>query len=368
MKRNISRRTAAAALLSAASPIPAAEGKLRVGLMGLAHGHAQGFLRTALTRPDLDLAGISEPDPQIVALYRQRFPQLDPARIHSSHAAMLDAVKPEAAMIFSSTVEHKELVDLCAARKIHAMMEKPLAVSLEHARAMAEAGRRAGIHVLVNYETTWYPVNAPIWRMVREEKRLGDIRRIVTHYGHQGPKEIGVGPEFLSWLTDPAKNGAGALFDFGCYGANFASWLFDNERPISVLAQVHVNKPAIYPKVDDEATLILQYPKAQVIVQPSWNWPFSRKDMEIYGTAGYLITSNPRGYRYRTGAMKVDEQLTAPALSSPHGDVVHYLTAVVRGRLQPAGLSAIDNNLVVTEILDAARRSARIGRLVRLPR
>lgn len=366
--KKISRRDAAFSLMAAASPAPAAEGKLRVGLMGLTHGHAQGFLRTALTRPDLDLAGISEPDPQVVALYRQRFPQLDPARIYPSHAAMLDAVKPEAAMIFTSTVEHKELVELCAARKVHAMMEKPLAVSNEHARAMADAGRLAGIHVLVNYETTWYPVNAPIWRMVREEKRLGEIRRIVTHYGHQGPKEIGVGPEFFSWLTDPAKNGAGALFDFGCYGANFATWLIDNERPISVVAQVHVNKPSIYPKVDDEATVVLQYPKAQVIIQPSWNWPYSRKDMEVYGTTGYLITSNPRDYRYRTVSMKTEEAATAAALASPHDDVVHYLAAVVRGRLKPAGLSAIDNNLVVTEILDAARRSARTGRLVRLSR
>ena len=83
------------------------------------------------------------------------------------------------------------------------MIEKPLAVSMEHARAMADACRRTGIHVLVNYETTCYPVNTPIGRMVREDKKFGEIRRLVTHYGHQGPKEIGVGPEFFSWLTDP---------------------------------------------------------------------------------------------------------------------------------------------------------------------
>ena len=62
----------------------------------------------------------------------------------------------------------------------------------------------------------------------------------------QGPKEINVQPEFLAWLTDPVKNGAGALFDFGCYGANLMTWLMDNQRPLAVTAIAQTNKPAIY--------------------------------------------------------------------------------------------------------------------------
>lgn len=340
--------------------------KLRVGIAGLTHGHAAGFLRTALARPDLEIAGISESDATVVEAYLKRFPALNRKLIHQSHAAMLDRARPEAVMIFSSTAEHKEIVELAAARRIHAMMEKPLAVSMEHARAIQAAARRSGIHVLVNYETTWYPANAPIWRMVREEKKLGEIRRIVTQYGHEGPKEIGVGPEFLGWLTDPARNGAGALFDFGCYGANFATWLFDNQRPVSVTAVTHTNKPETYAHVDDEATVIVQYPKAQVIIEPSWNWPFGRKDMEVYGQSGYLVTAE-RGtrYTYRHGAMKAEERTTAPPLAAPEDDVVRYLTAVVRGKLKPAGLSSLENNLIVTEILTAARESARTGRTIK---
>ena len=58
-------------------------------------------------------------------------------------------------------------------------------------------------------------------------RRSAPIRKIVAHDGHQGPKEIDVQPEFLDWLTDPVKNGAGALFDFGCYGANLMTWLME---------------------------------------------------------------------------------------------------------------------------------------------
>src|SRR5205814_9777322 len=66
--------------------------------------------------------------------------------------------------------------------------------------------------------------------------KLGDPRRIVAHAGHEGPKEMGVGPEWLPWLTDPVQSGAGALFDFGCYGANFATVLMHGQAPISVSA------------------------------------------------------------------------------------------------------------------------------------
>jgi predicted dehydrogenase len=336
-----------------------------VGIAGLTHGHAGGFFNRNLSRAmDLDVVGVSEPDRELGAKYAARY-KIEASRLFTSHAEMLDRTKPEAVMIFSSTFDHKEIVELCAKRKIPVMMEKPLAVSMEHARAIEAAAKSSGIPVMVNYETTWYPVNTPIESMVKEAK-LGGIRRIVTHYGHQGPKEIGVGPEFFGWLTDPQKNGAGALFDFGCYGANFATWLFGNERPLSVFAVTRTNKPDVYPRVDDEATIIVQYPKTQLIIQPSWNWPFSRKDMEVYGEKGYLITSDPSAYRFRTEGMKQEQANVAPPLTGADSDVIRYLTAVVREKRKPSGLSSLENNMIVTEILTAARESAKTGRVVRL--
>jgi predicted dehydrogenase len=115
--------------------------------------------------------------------------------------------------------------------------------------------------------------------------------------------EVGVGPEFSAWLTDPAKIGAGATFDFGCYGRNFETWPFGNARPVSVLAATRTNKLKPYPKVDDEATMVMQCASAQVIVQPSRNWPFSRKDMEVHGEKGYVVAADPRRCRFREGSM-----------------------------------------------------------------
>jgi predicted dehydrogenase len=316
-------------------------------------------------RADVELVGIWEPDTSLHGVYGQRF-DLPAARFHRDLDAMLDAARPEAAGTFTSTYDHPAVVESCAKRRIHVMMEKPLAVSVRHAKAIEQAAARSGIHVLVNYETTWYPTHAAQWRIFKNAKTAGEIRRMVATDGHQGPKEIGVGPEFLAWLTDPVKNGAGALFDFGCYGANLMTWLMDNQRPVSVTAKTLRIKPHIYERVDDEATVLVEYPKATGVIEASWNWPFNRKDFEIYGERGYAHAFGPHMLRARMPGDKTESTTEPPPLPSDESDPVSYLRAVVRGTLKPAGLSSLGNNMIVTEILDAARRSAETGCTVRL--
>jgi predicted dehydrogenase len=333
-------------------------------MAGLEHGHASGFLSRYRDSTEVELVGISEPDGDVAARYIRRS-RLDPARVFRSLEEMLEKARPQAVVAFTSTAGHLSVVNACAARKIPVMMEKPLAIGVEQARAIERASAESGIPVLVNYETTWYPSNHAAYALARQEKALGEIRKVVVHDGHRGPKEIGVQPEFLAWLSDPEKNGAGALFDFGCYGANLMTWLMDDARPISATAVTQRFKPEIYPKVDDEATIILEYPGAQAIIQASWNWPFDRKDMEIYGRTGQVLTVAQDGLRVRL-AGKPEEVRRAPALQPPGDDFLRYFAAVVRGEIKPSGLSSLRNNVIVVEILDAARRSAAAGRTIRL--
>jgi predicted dehydrogenase len=278
---------------------------------------------------------------------------------------MLDRAKPEAVALFTSTYDHPAAVEASAARHIHAMMEKPLAVSMAHARAIERAARDGGIHVIVNYETTWYPSHGAMWNLIKAQHAAGDIRKMVAMDGHQGPKEIRVGPEFLGWLTDPVKNGAGALYDFGCYGANLMTWMMDNQRPTAVTALTQTIKPAIYAQVDDQATVLVAYPKAQGIIQASWNWPFNRKDFEVYGEHGYAVATGGDSLRVRLPDGN-EESRTLTPLAADERDSLSYLTAIVRGRRKPAGLSSLENNMIVTEILEAARESAHTGKTVEL--
>jgi predicted dehydrogenase len=243
------------------------------------------------------------------------------------------------------------------------MMEKPLAVSADDAHAMAKAAREGKIHALVNYETTWYRSNREAYELV-QNKSIGEIRKVVVHDGHAGPKEIGVGPEFLAWLTDPKLNGAGALYDFGCYGADLVTWLMNGQRPLTVTAVTQQIKPAIYSRVDDEATVILTYPRAQAILQASWNWPFDRKDMEVYGETGYAITVRRDDLRVRLHG-KEEETMAAKPIPAPYDDSLSMFEAAIQGR-EPDSLSSLETNVIVAEILDAARQSAREGKSVTL--
>jgi predicted dehydrogenase len=336
---------------------------LRVALAGLVHGHAVGFFDQFQKRTDLQVVGIAEADRQLVAQFAKRF-GLAPGLFYSHLEEMLKATHPQAVLAYTNTYDHRRVVEICARYGVPVMMEKPLAVSLEDARAIEKAARAGKIQVLVNYETTWYRSNQAAYDLVHDNA-IGEIRKIVVHDGHGGPKEIGVGPEFLSWLTDPKLNGGGALFDFGCYGADLATWLMDGRRPDSVTAVTQQIKPDVYPRVDDEATIVLTYPHAQAIIQASWNWPFSRKDMEVYGQRGYAITVGRDAVRVR---LPEKQEISADAnpLEKTKEDSVSYLRAVLLGGLKPEGQSSLETNVIVTEILDAARQSAAIGKTVSL--
>jgi glucose-fructose oxidoreductase len=358
------------ALLSiAVAPASAKQqgGRFRIGIIGLVHGHVDGFFRQALNRQEVEIAGIAEPDRALFDRYANKY-HLDQKLYYPSAEALLSAARPDAAVLYTSTFGHRAAVETCARRGISVMMEKPLAVSYADAQAMAHAAQSAHIHILVNYETTWYASNKAVYDMLQNGE-LGDLRKMVFRDGHQGPKEIGVAPAFFSWLTDPKLNGAGALYDFGCYGADIATWLMKGQEPVSVSAVTQQIKPSIYPKVDDEADVIVKYPKAVAILEGSWNWPYSIKDGVVYGTKASVQTVLRDGISAVREVQKQRDVHTADALPAPYDDSLHYLTAIVRGEIpdDPASLSGIQTNVIVSEILDAARQSAEAGRTVSLP-
>jgi predicted dehydrogenase len=323
-----------------------------------------GFFRNSLHSPEIQLVGIAEPDRQLSIKYANQY-GIDGSLLFSSLEEMLQKVHPQAVLVYTTTYDHRRVVEVCASHGVHVMMEKPLAVSLDDALAIQRSAQQGKIYVLVNYETTWYASNRAAYDLVKKGD-IGGVHKIVVHDGHQGPKEIGVGPEFLAWLTDPKFDGGGALFDFGCYGADLATWLMEGRRPDSVTAVTQHIKPDVYPKVDDEATIILTYPTAQAIIQASWNWPFGRKDMEVYGQTGYVITVANSDIRVRLAQGK-EEQNTAKPLAAPYDTSLAYFRAVVDGEVKPEGLSSLETNVTVTEILDAAHRSAASGKTINLP-
>ncbi|WP_194777924.1 Gfo/Idh/MocA family protein [Pararhodonellum marinum] len=336
-----------------------------MAMMGLSHGHSSWiFNREDLG--DLKISGIYEPDVELAKQFQERY-GLEEKIFYTDPEKMLDEVKPKAVLAFGSIQEHLQVVEWAAPRGIHVMVEKPLSAFLDQAIRMKELAEEHQIFLLTNYETSWYPSTEKTRQLLLDEESFGPIRKAVFHHGHRGPKEIGVGPEFLEWLIDPVKNGGGALIDFGCYGANIMTYLMKGEKPLSVTAITQTYKPDVYSQVDDEATIILQYPEAQAILQASWNWPFDRKDMEVYGSKGYVISKDRSNMSWRKEGDKSKTAFEAEASAlGVYTDPFTYFVDVINDKatIEPFSWYSLENNMIVVEILDAARESARLGETV----
>ncbi len=338
---------------------------IRLAVAGMTHGHIS-FILGRPDKGDFELVGVFDTNKELTKRLSEQF-KFSPDLIYHDLEQMLDKVKPDAVVAFGSIYDHLAVVEACAPRGIHVMVEKPLAVNMEHATRMAELAEKNHIFLLTDFETSWYPTTAKSMEMVKDENFVGKLRKVVIHDGHQGPKEIGCNKVFLDWLTDPVLNGGGAIVDFGCYGANLMTALTNGEKALSVTAVTRQFKPDIYPKVDDEATIIVSYPESQCIIQASWNWPFSRKDMEIYGETGYVIAENKTDLKIRGKNDKTENKMKITAENiAVYEDPFTYFADVIHKKITMPefGLYALKNNVEVVRILDAAKESAKTGKTV----
>lgn len=341
---------------------------LKIGIAGLTHTHVHSILgRDAIG--DIKIVGIAEPNRKLAQQYADQH-GFSMDLVYNSLEEMIAATQPQAVTAFGNIFDHLEVVQTCAPKGIHVMVEKPLAVNMRHAKKMKALAQEHRIHLLTNYETTWYPTNHKA-KTLLDSGKIGDLKKVVVRDGHRGPVKIGVNEEFLEWLQDPVLNGGGALTDFGCYGANLMTWLLQGKKPNTVTAVTQQLQAENNPKVDDDAVIILTYDGCQAVLQPSWNWPIGRKDIELYGLTGAIYADNRNTLRVRTAEGYDGYQEEISILEErpyPYNDPFSLLVAVVRGsvELNPNNLNALENNMTVVEILDAARKSAKTGKTIKL--
>lgn len=334
---------------------------IRVVVAGLNHDHIHGIL-SQYNKGVVDIVGIAEPDTMLHKKYSEMYHVPD-SLFFTDLKKLVVQKKPDAVLGYNAAANHVNIVEVCAPLGIDVMVEKPLAATLAEAKRIEVLANKFHIKVLTNYETTWYGSYQDIYNTVQNDS-IGPIKKMVAHDGHQGPKEIGCSKEFLSWLTDPVLNGAGALNDFGCYGADLMTWFMHGQKPIAVTAITRQLKPLVYPKVDDDAIVIVEYPNATGLIEASWNWPFGIKDLEVFGEHGYLHGLDNENIYTRMREKNISTKNADP-LPAPINTAMNYLTAVLQNKIPGTdGQSSLKYNMVVMEILDAAKRSAASGKRI----
>jgi len=357
---------ATALLLMSSSVGAQSTSKTKLAVVGLDHDHVWGLLRDIAKEPNAQLVAIADPHPELVGKAKKQVPA--DVKFFFDYVKMLDEMKPEAVIVTTANNRHLEILKECAKRHIHYSVEKPLATNAADAREMARLARDAHIKLMVNYWNAWAASSHELIHRV-DAGELGPVQKIMVQYGHQGPKEIGVSKYFGDWLYDPVKNGGGAIMDFGCYGAEWALWL--KGRPTSVFAYTLKLKTEQANAVDDDAVILLEYPDATAIIQASWDWPYSKGQVQVFGPKGSLLaTDSAVFYRTAKTPANIDSPDGQPVALAPlehdTSNPISYLLYCIRNDKPVENPLAPDLNVGVGEILDAARESIRTGRAVKL--
>ena len=195
------------------------------------------------------------------------------------------------------------------------------------------------------------------------------MQKIIVQYGHRGPKEIGISPQFASWLYDPQRNGGGAIMDFGCYGAELSLWL--RGRPDRVFASTQKLKANQHNAVDDDATIVLEYPDATALIQASWDWPYTKEQVEVFGPKGSLLAGHQNLFSRSSSERGPNVSLIGQAVSldplpATMKNAISYFVDCIRTNKDIADPLSAKLNVQVMEILDAARESVRTGKVQEL--
>jgi predicted dehydrogenase len=332
----------------------------KIAVIGLVHSHVWGHLREMTTSHEARLVAIAEPNQELAEEGKKAAPGVT---LYSDYNKMLDEQKPQIVWAFVENNRHLEIVKACAPRKINVMFEKPLASTFKDAQAIRDLARREGIQVMTNYQMAWWATNYAA-KQQADSGALGTVWRLHGIVGHGGPGSQGVRNQyFFAWLTDPEKNGAGALMDFGCYNALWSLWYLG--RPEKVYAQANHLRPEVFPKVEDNADLVLSYPNGVGIFEASWDLPRSFQDLEVLGLKGSAMMRQS-GLEVRKG--RETQQISVEPLPEERAQPINYMVHALRSHTPIEGLTAVDINVDVIEIIDAAKESVRTGKAVVLPK
>lgn len=338
---------------------PAAAGT-KIGFVGLRHSHCWRQLQNVSTIAEAEFVGVAESEPELVQEAKKYQPD---AYYTDDYRTLVSLKKPEIVWAFVENNRHLEILEYMAPLGIHVIFEKPLASTHDDAVAMQKLAREHKVKVMTNYQMAWWPTNHEIRRQAASGK-IGDVWRLRGIVGHGGPNGAGVrGKYFFAWLTDPVQNGAGALVDFGCYNAIWSLWF--KGMPDTVYAAVNHLQRERFPKVEDNSVMVLHYPDGVGIFEGSWDLPRGFQDLEVFGRGGSL-SMNRGGVEYRN-ARKPAERIEAAPLTPESDDPIRYMIDRVVNDKPLGHIVAIDINVEAVEILEAAKRSIREGRAVRLP-
>jgi predicted dehydrogenase len=185
---------------------------IRMGILSFAHHHGEAYISNLRRMEDVELVGVADDDPmrgQTVASHNH-------AKYFHTYEDLLEA-KPDGVIICTENNRHRPLVEMAASRGIHILCEKPIASTLEDARAIVEICDKAGVLLMTAFPMRF---SAPLLE-IKARLDQGDFGDV---YCFNATNQGELPTKHRAWFVDPELAGGGAIMDHTVHLVDIMRW------------------------------------------------------------------------------------------------------------------------------------------------
>jgi predicted dehydrogenase len=340
--------------------------KMKVGLIGAAHGHSNHVLEL-LRESELGALSAAALDDKGNAALRARIDKiitdngLEKGQIYADYKEMIAKEKPDVVLNYTDHLDRAEVTEYLAAQGLPQMLEKPMAYSLKDADRMLKAATKYGSKLMINWPSMWSPGLRKAHQLY-EDGVLGDLVHHRTRAGHYSTTRDNYPRSYdFQWMG--TKEAGGAFLDFTCYGTAFTVWLAG--LPTAVMATAGNFVKDFIPGPDC-GILIMLYPKATAEIEASWN-QIGRvpSPTVIYGTKASLSLGATVSI-YTLDKPEGEEVAVDPLPQDESGPIEYFLTSVIKDK-PVGGLCDPKLSRDAQEVMEAGLVAAARGKVISLP-
>jgi myo-inositol 2-dehydrogenase / D-chiro-inositol 1-dehydrogenase len=286
------------------------------------------------------------------------------AALHGAQVADIDGAMGDASVgatvICSSTDTHADLIQQAAAQKKHIFCEKPVDLTLERARACAQAVERAGVVCMIGFQRRFDPTFAALKARI-DAGEIGTPEMLIVTSRDPGAPPV----EYI-------KHSGGIFKDMLIHDFDIFRWILDDEAETLHATGSCLSDPAIAEAGDIDSTAVTIRTRrgrlCQINTARRAAYGYDQR-FEVLGSAGMLQAGNLRPTEVTAySAQAVSSDLPEAFFLERYRDayareIAHFLAAVTRGE---AVRTSIADGVKALELAEAATRSWREGRALRL--
>jgi predicted dehydrogenase len=338
---------------------------VRFALLGLGQPHMEGYTETLLHMEETEI--IAAYDWEMHARPQVLPDSLADMPIYTDVQTLLDEAKPEAVLICLPGKLVPGIVELCAARGIHVMAEKPCAVSAAAWLPAQEAIEASGIQFATGYMRHFSPAFVMMKQLV-EDGIIGDLISAETSFLTSTVKSRNPN----HWFFMKEMNGGGILSWLGCHFIDVFRFVSGSEA-VDVNAMLETRSPFDI-DVEDFASVSIRYDNRMIATLHTGYVGGNRLDVGFQGTLGSLrvkdgnenelhVTSNHPSWATAPARTITFEKPNVPGYAGAIGvEVIQRFIRAFREGGPPAFVP--EDALRVLEVIDAAHQSSAEGRAI----